>query len=460
MIAPPVPAHLALLPLPNAQPKAETDDAAYKAAIVKYNISDYVKKYKTKLESLKDGWDNVEINNILMQIRNENLQELNDEMEMVMGLIGKIVPFANNIESWREKLAQMLNTDENWIIINSRHKNANAAQIKELLNKFESVYFDKAYEAVYELECANRGEQDESNSQNPDIEYENIYPDEVGENETETVNTDDTTPLTESDLRIHVYEHMENSEKYSFIKLFCYDLWINDINERKEKINSGENDVEYMKCAKKRYFNQKYKKLENSIIMEYTPLGNVIMYYNVNNESFEYYSDKSIPFAVLETVARRYVIVYGCKELYVETETVELLPQDTEAEKRKRMFKPNTSQMLAGAQTARAPIRGWGQSSSLAPIESVPKKYKSRTNNFIRKECIIAFKALQVGDKKIVKKHASWQEYKRQQMLAAQLTHPIATTSSHLGMDIPTDIQTHITSKSHSSADDTTSSTF
>ena len=49
-------------------------------------------------------------------------------------------------------------------------------------------------------------------------------------------------------------------------------------------------------------------------------MGNVIMYYNKERNSFEYYTDNIIPYRILDTVARKYVLTYGCCELYVDME--------------------------------------------------------------------------------------------------------------------------------------------
>jgi hypothetical protein len=53
-------------------------------------------------------------------------------------------------------------------------------------------------------------------------------------------------------------------------------------------------------------------------VMEMTPVGNVIMQYNADKESFVYYSDNIVPFRYLETVSRKYVCMFDCKELFVE----------------------------------------------------------------------------------------------------------------------------------------------
>ena len=51
-------------------------------------------------------------------------------------------------------------------------------------------------------------------------------------------------------------------------------------------------------------------KLKNSYVMDNTPLGNVAMCYNHEKGSFDYYSDKIIPYRYLEPVARKYVIFF------------------------------------------------------------------------------------------------------------------------------------------------------
>ena len=56
----------------------------------------------------------------------------------------------------------------------------------------------------------------------------------------------------------------------------------------------------------------------NNILIEQTPIGNVIMFYNSDKTRFEFYADKTIPYRFLETVARKYVITFKCKNIYVQ----------------------------------------------------------------------------------------------------------------------------------------------
>ena len=56
-------------------------------------------------------------------------------------------------------------------------------------------------------------------------------------------------------------------------------------------------------------------RLTNNVVMEYTPVGNVIMSYNSEKGSFEYYSDSIVPYRYLNVVGRKYACVYNCATL-------------------------------------------------------------------------------------------------------------------------------------------------
>lgn len=60
--------------------------------------------------------------------------------------------------------------------------------------------------------------------------------------------------------------------------------------------------------------------LRNCFVMEYTPLGNVLMIYDLERETFKYYSDNAIPYRYLEVVARKYVKQFNCRQIFVDME--------------------------------------------------------------------------------------------------------------------------------------------
>jgi len=65
---------------------------------------------------------------------------------------------------------------------------------------------------------------------------------------------------------------------------------------------------------------EKLDSLKTSILMETTPLGNVVMFYDTSRSSFVFYSDSTIPYRYLETVGRKYVIYNNCKKIFVDME--------------------------------------------------------------------------------------------------------------------------------------------
>ena len=77
---------------------------------------------------------------------------------------------------------------------------------------------------------------------------------------------------------------------------------------------------EYKKADDTEISQERLEQLKNSILMERTPLGNVVMYYDNSRETFIYYSDSTIPYRYLEVVARKYVVTNRCKKLYIDME--------------------------------------------------------------------------------------------------------------------------------------------
>jgi len=92
---------------------------------------------------------------------------------------------------------------------------------------------------------------------------------------------------------------------------------------------------EYKNAEEIELSKERLEQLKNSILIENTPLGNVIMFYDSSRETFTYYSDSTIPYRYLEVVARKYVVKNRCKKLYVDMEK-ELKEAEEKIEKKKR----------------------------------------------------------------------------------------------------------------------------
>ena len=71
--------------------------------------------------------------------------------------------------------------------------------------------------------------------------------------------------------------------------------------------------------------------------MEFTPLGNVLMKYNKNKESFIFYSDSTIPYRYLEVVGRKFVKQFNCRPIFVDMEEeLKLAEEKWEKEKKEK----------------------------------------------------------------------------------------------------------------------------
>jgi hypothetical protein len=89
--------------------------------------------------------------------------------------------------------------------------------------------------------------------------------------------------------------------------------------------------------SKQYIIDQRLEKLKNCFVMESTPLGNVLMIYDKERNSFKYYSDNSIPYRYLEVVARKYVKQFSCRPVFVDMEEeLKLAEEKWEQEKKEK----------------------------------------------------------------------------------------------------------------------------
>lgn len=88
---------------------------------------------------------------------------------------------------------------------------------------------------------------------------------------------------------------------------------------------------------------EKWKDKMKLYLNEYTPNGNVIIRYNYKTEAFDFWcDDKNIKYPYLETVARKYVSVFDCRELYIDRS--ENIEKQMENIKRKKIEKEQKEQ--------------------------------------------------------------------------------------------------------------------
>lgn len=138
-------------------------------------------------------------------------------------------------------------------------------------------------------------------------------------------------------LSFYLFNDYDFSSYYNII-IYYFNHIINKKFTKKENLNDEnikikENDNKNYEDNYIKKYIEKYKNLETIqlnedrlkelkclYIIENTPLGNVLMYYNVDDETFSYYSDHTIPYRYLEVCSRKYVNTYNCKSIFIDLE--------------------------------------------------------------------------------------------------------------------------------------------
>lgn len=173
------------------------------------------------------------------------------------------------------------------------------------------------------------------------------------------------------------------------------------------------------------------RQLKNSMVMENTPSGNVLMMYDADSETFVYYSDASIPYRYLEVVARKFVKTFDVCPLYVDmeeelarfeakwTKEYELKRQKEEEEKAAKPAQASTNpKKNVFAKFKKYNVEGGaGKVSSVPPPKNnIPMKsvqetktsekllLKERANRYAHFGKLANFSFLQKTDKKVFNK--------------------------------------------------------
>ena len=67
------------------------------------------------------------------------------------------------------------------------------------------------------------------------------------------------------------------------------------------------------------------KQWKTKILMEFTPFGNVVMYYDVFRNGFAYYSDINLSYNIINAVAMKYVLTFSCRDFFMDER---ILPEE------------------------------------------------------------------------------------------------------------------------------------
>jgi hypothetical protein len=103
---------------------------------------------------------------------------------------------------------------------------------------------------------------------------------------------------------IHIYATPEKNPDANV----NIDTNLYDYEKRKEIFKEEKNDCE--------------EHWKRKLMYEYTPRGNVIVYYNPYKHAFMYYSDEnSIPYNIMQYVAKKYAVMFRCRDFFIDPDT-------------------------------------------------------------------------------------------------------------------------------------------
>jgi len=164
--------------------------------------------------------------------------------------------------------------------------------------------------------------------------------------------------------------------------------------------------------------------LKNNFVMEYTPLGNVLMVYDADRETFKYFSDSTIPYRYLEVVGRKYVKQFNCGPLFVNmTEEILLAEEkwDKKIAEEEKYKKDGKKSVFTKFKSYNNNNRGCGPKNSIPNTNSTNNTsgskiiLKNKTNRYTYEGKIINFSFLKKIDRKVVdKKYAmSFSDFKK-----------------------------------------------
>jgi hypothetical protein len=226
--------------------------------------------------------------------------------------------------------------------------------VKQLLYEgilfVDNDLFDNLEEKIKEKDNEEK-EKKEEKKEKKELKYEDKYLEEVRKMTHEYVFTDNEIKLSEN-LYTEFYENalnqIKNSKQVLQSKLKEKQYELNDLRDMiNDSSSSSDDDVtdeilikeidelnaeleilnektvtkeEIDKLVNKHIIEKRLDNLKNCFIIEKTPLGNVAMIYNNKKESFDYFSDNTIPYRYLEPVSRKYVLTFQCKSIYVDME--------------------------------------------------------------------------------------------------------------------------------------------
>jgi hypothetical protein len=138
---------------------------------------------------------------------------------------------------------------------------------------------------------------------------------------------------------------------------------------------------------------EKMDSLANSFIMENTPQGNVVMFWDNKRETFSYYADHLIPYRYLEVVGRKYVLTNDCRKLFINMDDEIVAAKkkledkkkqkEEDEEKQKQKKQENVDSKIAVEQPKKsvfAKLKSYNRDNSIKSATVALDSKKSQTN--------------------------------------------------------------------------------
>ena len=162
-----------------------------------------------------------------------------------------------------------------------------------------------------------------------DDDYENISYETLSSNELLTLanldlSSNEALSLAKLDLTLERKKEQKVIEEEIILlrsRVKELDSTVKELDSTVKELDSGVDVISKLRLEARQFvIKEMLDGLKNNFVFEKTPLGNVIMYWNNSRESFEFYSDNTIPYRYLETVGRKYVKTFNCRQIYVDME--------------------------------------------------------------------------------------------------------------------------------------------
>ena len=83
------------------------------------------------------------------------------------------------------------------------------------------------------------------------------------------------------------------------------------------------------------------KKWRSRVLIENTPRGNVVMFYDIYKRGFSYYCDNAVmPYDIMNAVAMKYVVTFFCRDFFVDSAVLPVREDKKEEEEQDTELKP------------------------------------------------------------------------------------------------------------------------